>query len=586
MAIEDADIMIVLKSNKEWVSADSRDELIKKMKNKLSAITEAAFEFTQPIQLRFNELMTGVKTDVAVKIYGEDLDELFARANEAADMISGVEGASDIKVEQITGLPQYVIKYDRAKIARYGINIADLNELVRTSFAGKSAGVIFEGERRFDLVVRLDSAYRNNIIPENLFIKSNNGNQVPLSEVADVNYITGPAQISRDNTKRRVTIGINVRNRDVASVVKDINAILSSDLQLKPGYYLTYGGQFENLENAKKRLLLVIPLALIMILILLFFAFNSVKYALLIFTAVPLSAVGGVIALLIRGMPFSISAGVGFIALFGIAVLNGIVLISYLNELREAGNTNLKDVIYTGASSRLRPVMMTAITDVLGFLPMAISKSAGAEVQQPLATVVIGGVITSTMLTMILLPILYYLFNNPPKLRIPAPKKATIIALLLLSFLVIKPTSGFSQNKSFNPDPGKLISEVLQNNPEYTNAKLEVEKAKARIIEGLDVPATEFNYQFGQINSSMNDRYLEINQNLGPILSHIRAISLNKTHLAIAEMNLVFTERKIIKEVLLAYNSLITNYYLKKHIYDQLEFYAYFVLRSEKNLEL
>ena len=582
MAIEDADIMIVLKPKKEWTSAETRDELIEKMKNKLSAISEASFEFTQPIQLRFNELMTGVKTDVAVKIYGEDLDELFLKANEAAEMIRHIDGASDIKVEQITGLPQYVITYDRGKIARYGINISDLNDLVRTSFAGKAAGVVFEGERKFDLVVRLDSAYRNNIIPENLFIRSIHGHQVPLSEVADIRFVSGPAQISRDNTKRRVTIGINVRNRDVESVVRDINSILSRSLDLKPGYYLTYGGQFENLENARKRLKLAVPLALTMILILLFFAFNSVKYALLIFTAVPLSTVGGIIALIIRGMPFSISAGVGFIALFGVAVLNGIVLISYLNELKEGGRGNLREIIFTGASNRLRPVMMTAITDVLGFLPMAVSTSAGAEVQQPLATVVIGGLITSTLLTMILLPVLYMIVNDPPKIK----RKTKLLSILPVVILLIIPKNSMAQDPDLLfLDFNNVAEEALKNNLDYKNALLNVDLERAGILAGMEIPSTEFNFQYGQINSAVKDRYWEINQDFGRILSHVNSIKYSQTRLAVAETEMILSSRKVSEQALKAYN----DYQYAKSLLDlfrqQERYYEKFLSVNEARFE-
>ncbi len=580
MAIEDADIMIILKDKKDWVSARDREELIERMKEKLSVITEASFEFTQPIQLRFNELMTGVKTDVAVKIYGEDLDILFDKANEAASLIAPLEGASDIKVEQVTGLPQYVIKYDRAKIARYGVNISDLNDLIRTSFAGKTAGVVFEGERKFDLVVRLGPEYRNQIIPENLFVNTMEGNQIPLSEVAEVQFVKGPAQISRDDTKRRVTIGINVRNRDVESLVEEINTTLSEQLTIPPGYYITYGGQFENLKNASNRLMIAVPLALILILILLFFTFNSVKYALLIFTAVPLSAVGGVIALLIRGMPFSISAGVGFIALFGIAVLNGIVLISYYNQMRQSGIENTKYIVIKGACTRLRPVMMTAVTDVLGFLPMAISMSAGAEVQRPLATVVIGGVITSTLLTMIILPILYSIFNDPPKLKMN-PK--VVLPAVLIGALIF-PVNAFSQEKSDTLvlNTNNISEHVLQNNPDIKIASLQTERAKAAIYDGIDIPLTEFTYQKGQINSSLQDQYIEINQNLGSVLKHIQQVKLNKTQLAITETEKLFVERKMSKEAMIAYNNWLYSYSMMNNTKQLLDFFEPFPFIAEK----
>jgi len=557
MAIEDADVMIILKDSKEWTSAKTREELIQKMKEKLSYITEASFEFTQPIQLRFNELMTGVKTDIAVKIYGEDLDELFLKANEAADIISGIDGAADIKVEQITGLPQYVIKYNRERIARYGVNISELNELVKTSFAGKAAGVIFEGERKFDLVVRLDSVYRNNIIPENLFIRTAKGNQVPLSAVADIKFVKGPAQISRDDTKRRVTVGINVRNRDVQSLVEEINSKLSSQLTLKPGYRITYGGQFENLENARKRLQIAVPLALIMILVLLFFTFNSVKYALLIFTAVPLSAVGGVAALLIRGMPFSISAGVGFIALFGIAVLNGIVLISYYNEMRQSGIENIKYIIIKGACTRLRPVMMTAVTDVLGFLPMAVSTSAGAEVQRPLATVVIGGLITSTLLTMIILPILYQLFNNPPKIKL---KTGKFIPVVLLSVLFLFPLSASAQDQQPVPDTLEIsnVNEALdlamKNNPQFQAAKLEADLKKSEVLGSLEIAPLSLTYQKGQINSSVIDYNLSLEQNFGSILKHIQTLKKYQMVKALNETEKLLRYRELNQTISIAYN--------------------------------
>ena len=517
MAVEDADIMIILKDKDDWVSADSQEELVNKMKEALEVIPAASFDFTQPIQLRFNELMTGVKTDIAVKIYGEDLDELFYQANQAADIISGIPGAADIKVEQITGLPQYVIKFDRKKIARYGINVEDLNNTIRTAFAGINAGVVFEGERKFDLVVRLNEKSRKDVSLEKLFIRTPDGKQIPMSEVATYKYVEGPIQISRDDTKRRVTIGINVRNRDVESLVEEINQKLKDGLNLKPGYYTTYTGQFENLKEAKSRLIIAVPIALLLILVLLFFTFNSVKYALLIFSAVPLSAVGGIAALWIRGMPFSISAGVGFIALFGVAVLNGIVLISYYNQLQKEGMKDIDQIVKQGALTRLRPVMMTAATDILGFLPMAISVSEGAEVQRPLATVVIGGIITSTLLTMIMLPILYKTFSNPDKKRgIRTKAMAILIAGLLIPGFIQAQNEENTQKISME----EAVQMALENNPRVSSAKLEVEYAKAAKKGSFNLSPTEFIYQKGQMNSSLIDQNFEITQNLGSIPAH------------------------------------------------------------------
>lgn len=358
--------------------------------------------------MRFNELITGVRADIAVKIFGEDLDYLAAKAEEIEKLINGIPGAADVILEKTAGLPQMGVHYNREKIAAYGIDIAELNRQLTMAFGGEKAGNIFEGEKRFDIVVRLKPEDRTSIDNlRNLPVLLNNGTVIPMSEVAAVEYTTGPAKISRENTHRRVVVSVNVRNRDLESVINDIRKKLDAEMTLKPGYYISYGGQFENLKNATQRLSIAVPIALLLIFIFLHFAFNSFREAAIIFSAVPLSAVGGVTFLWIRGMPFSVSAGIGFIALFGVAVLNGIVLIEYLKELREEGHLNMKDLVMKATKERLRPVMLTAAAAALGFLPMAISTSAGAEVQRPLATVVIGGLITSTMLTMIALPLLY-----------------------------------------------------------------------------------------------------------------------------------------------------------------------------------
>lgn len=410
MPIEAADIMVVLKEPSEWTTAHTKAELIDKMRRAVSVLPGLNLEFTQPIQLRFNELMTGVKSDVAIKIYGENLDTLFARANQAANRLKSIQGVGDLKVEQIVGLPQMLVSYNRARLAQYGVSVASLNRILKTAFAGETAGAVFEGERRFDLVVRLDSAYRKDIDNiRQLYVDVAGGQQVPLAELANIRYQYAPMQVSRDNAQRRITIGVNVRGRDVESLVNEMKTVLDKDLPLPPGYRYTYGGQFENLVKAKARLGIAVPLALLLIGLLLFFTFNSVSQALMIFTAIPLSAIGGIAALWVRQMPFSISAGVGFIALFGIAVLNGIVLISYFNELEADGISNVLDRVRRGTSVRFRPVVMTAAVASLGFLPMAMSSSAGAEVQKPLATVVIGGLVSATLLTLVVLPVLYSL---------------------------------------------------------------------------------------------------------------------------------------------------------------------------------
>jgi cobalt-zinc-cadmium resistance protein CzcA len=413
MPIEGGDIFVVLKDKSQWTSAKSREELMEKMEEKLSVLSGVSIEITQPIQMRFNELMTGIRQDVAVKIYGDDFDVLLNKANDVAKIISTVQGAEPPKVERVAGLSQITVEYDRAKIAQYGLTISGINRILKTAFAGEVAGVIFEGEKRFDLTVRLDTTDRKDIDDVgDLFIPLPSGKRIPLRQVANVEFREGPAQISRDNTHRRIFVGFNVRGRDVESVVKEIKKKIDNQLKLPSGYYITYGGQFENLIAAKQRLSFAVPTALMLILILLFFTFKSLKQGMMIFSAIPLAAIGGVFALWLRDMPFSISAGVGFIALFGVAVLNGIVLISTFNQLEKDGITDIMEIVMKGTQIRLRPVLMTAFVASLGFLPMAISGSAGAEVQRPLATVVIGGLISATALTLIVLPIFYIIFNR------------------------------------------------------------------------------------------------------------------------------------------------------------------------------
>jgi heavy metal efflux system protein len=413
MPLEANDLMVILKDKKEWTTTHDKEDLANRMRDSLAVLPGVNFEFQQPIEMRFNELMTGIKSDVAIKIYGEDLNTLFAKANECAKFIRPIAGVGDLKVEQIVGLPQMLVKYDRRKIAQYGLNIKDLNATLQTAFAGKIAGYVFEGEKRFALAVRFDKQNRQDI--ENLkgvYVSLPNGKQVPMEEVAQIEYVNAPVQISRDDAKRRITIGLNVSGRDVESLVQEIKSVLAQKVKLPAGYYFKFGGQFENLEKAKARLMIAVPMALVLIFSLLYFTFNSFKQSILIFTAIPLSAIGGVLALWLRGMPFSISAGVGFIALFGVAVLNGIVLIGYFNQLAKEGVHNLHRRVLLGTQVRLRPVVMTAMVASLGFLPMALSHGAGAEVQKPLATVVIGGLITATLLTLVVLPVLYVLFEK------------------------------------------------------------------------------------------------------------------------------------------------------------------------------
>lgn len=413
MAPEMADNIILLKPKDNWSKAKTKEELVEKIQQVVLQVPGMAYEFTQPIKMRFDEMMTGVRSDIAIKVFGDNLDSLVSSARRIEAIIKKVPGLEDLKVEQIEGLPQIVVKYDYAKLARYGMRITDVNTALRAAFAGTAVGAIFEDEKRYDLVVRLDSAYRKDLADvRQLPIATPDGTLIPISEVAEIDYKLGAAQISRDDGRRRIVVGANVRGRDVESTIKEISELLRQKLVLPEGYYYTFGGQFENLQAAKARLSLAVPVALMLIFVLLYFTFNSAKEAILIFTAIPMAAIGGVFALQLRGMPFSISAGVGFVALFGVAVLNGIVLISYFKQLKQEGVNDLYQRIVQGALVRLRPVLMTASVASLGFLPMALSHGAGAEVQRPLATVVIGGLVTSTLLTLVVLPVLYALFNR------------------------------------------------------------------------------------------------------------------------------------------------------------------------------
>ena len=414
MPIEMTDLILLMKDKSEWKSAESKEEMMEKMAEVLEKeVPGTNAEFMQPIQMRFNEMIAGAKSEIVVKIFGNDLEKLSKKALECEKIIQKINGVASTKVERLEGLPQISVTYNRQKMAQYGLSIEDLNLVLKTAFAGEKSGVVFEEEKRFDMVLRLDSAYRNDITAiKNLYVKLPTNGFVNFGEVADIQYVTAPAQISRENTRRRITIGIGVLNRDVESLVTEIQQKIESQIKLPSGYYFAYGGAFENLQRAKNRLIIAVPLALFLIYMLLFFTFNSFKQASMIFTAIPLSAIGGIVALWLRDMPFSISAGVGFIALFGVAVLNGIVLIGYFNQLEKEGYENVFERIMEGVKARFRPVMMTATVASLGFLPMAISHSAGAEVQKPLATVVIGGLISATLLTLVVLPVIYALFTT------------------------------------------------------------------------------------------------------------------------------------------------------------------------------
>ena len=416
MSIDFSDVYIALKTPDEWTTTKDKIELVEKMSEALEQkVPNATVSFSQPIELRVAELISGVRSDVAIKLYGDDLDVLKEKADEIVRVVQTVSGAEDVKAEATSGLPQLQIKPDRAAIARYGLNVEDVNDMIEAVVAGKGAGLVYEGEQRFNLVVRLNEESGKNIETiKNLLLTSSAGARVPLGQIAEIKLVESAAQISREDTRRRIGVELNVRGRDIGSFVAETQSRIEKEIQLPPGYYLKWGGTFENLQRASERLLIVVPIALFLIFILLFTTFRSAKQAVLIYTGIPFAIVGGVIALALRGMPFSISAGVGFIALFGVAVLNGVVMVSYINELREEGKSVL-DAARIGAETRLRPVLMTALVASLGFIPMALATSAGAEVQRPLATVVIGGLITSTLLTLLILPMLYAWFERDPK---------------------------------------------------------------------------------------------------------------------------------------------------------------------------
>ncbi len=485
MPINTGDMMVILKNKPEWTSAHDRNELAQKMTDALSVIPGVFFGFQQPIQMRFNELMTGIRQDVAVKIFGENMDTLLAYAHRVNDVINSIKGTVSPRVEVTSGLPQITIRYDRDKIARYGVNIDDLNHIVRAAFAGESAGLVFENERRFDLVVRLQTEKRRDIDDiKDLFVPIASGTQVPLQQLADINYELGPSQITREDAKRRISVGFNVPERDVKTVVRELQDKLEQKVKLPPGYYFTYGGQFQNLEEASQRLSIAVPVALALIFVLLFFAFGNIQQCLLVFSAIPLSAIGGVLALWIAGMPFSISAGIGFIALFGVSVLNGIVLIDHFNQLKKKGMTDITQRILEGTKNRFRSVIITGAVPALGFLPMVISRGAGAEVQRPLATVVIGGLVTATLLTLIVMPVLYSLFSK--KLKVKITPAASII---ILSFFVFSLPSIKAQTIK-RITVNEAIDSALKNNLQYQVNRQQYERSVLEKKTAYEIPKT------------------------------------------------------------------------------------------------
>jgi len=609
MSLEDSDEMIILKDHSLWTSASSREELANKMQAALAGVPGVTMEFQQPIQMRFNELISGVKSDVSIKIYGDDLGVLYEKANDAAALIRPLAGVGDLKVEQIAALPQMRVTYNRQKLAQYGLKVSDLNMVLRASFAGDVAGQVYEGERRYDLVMRLDSVHRAGLTNlQDLYVDTPGGQKIPLDEVATVAYKNAPIQISRDDARRRINIGINVRGRDVQSLVQEIQGKLNTSLKLPPGYTTVYGGQFENLNHAIERLKVAVPVSLLLIFLLLYLSFRSVKQALLIFTGVPLATIGGVIALWLRGMPFSISAGVGFIALFGVAVLNGIVLLASLNELAAEGVKSVRERVLRATEERFRPVILTASVASLGFLPMALSTSAGAEVQKPLATVVIGGLISATLLTLVVLPVLYMLFtkdgepnpkeaaqaaddakhaaekgeapgqnstNNSPEnadqngqnreqtpVKLPTAAATAVLFLALLGGVgrpvLAQNTLGSTAGQPVNL--GQALQTAGAQNQSLRNAGLQTQQQQALIRTGVELPRTVVDFQIGQISSNLTDNTFNIIQQAAFPGVYLAQRKLLQGQGATAEQQAAVSQRSLVQAIRSNYYGLLVSY--------------------------
>ncbi len=547
--METGDYVITLKDKSEWTSAKTREELVAKMEEKLVTLAGVKFEFQQPIQMRFNELMTGSKQDIAIKIFGDDLVTLSEKAADVEKIILQIDGVEDINVEKVTGLAQVQVDFNRDRLAQYGLSVDDVNRVLRASFAGSQAGVVYDGEKRFGLVVRLDKDFRQNLDDvKNIAVSLHDGSQLSLDQVADISIKSGPAQVSREDAKRRITVGFNVRNRDVASVIKDVRSRVDKQVKIPTGYYISYGGQFKNLEAAKNRLAIAVPVALLLIFVLLFFTFHSVKQTMIIFTAVPMSAIGGVFALWLRDMNFSISAGVGFIALFGVAVLNGIVLIAEFNRLEKEGMSDITERVMKALHTRLRPVIMTAAVASLGFLPMALSTSAGAEVQKPLATVVIGGLISATFLTLIVLPVFYILFSR--RMRFPGKLKSMKAAMLLvLAFLVSSVGNRSSAQDIKIIGVHEAIQMALDSNLSIRASSYSKDAQKAMKGASWDIPKTAIEGQYGQFNSYRNDNSFTVSQSLAFPSVYINQNKLSKANINSADWQLKGTRLEVSVQV-------------------------------------
>ncbi|HSJ67533.1 MAG TPA: CusA/CzcA family heavy metal efflux RND transporter [Anditalea sp.] len=555
MPMDMADCFIILKPKSEWVTAETKEELINQIKDRLAVIPGINLEFSQPIEMRFNELISGVREDIAVKLYGEDLDVLADKAAEIGRLIRNIEGVADMKVEATSGLPQMTVSYQRERLAQYGLNISDINQVIETAFAGVRAGVIFEGERRFDLVVRMDEDSRKSIEDvRNLYIITTTGARVPLHQVAEINYETGPMQIGRDDTQRRTYVGINVRGRDIKTLVEEIQAKLNAELDLPSGYFLRYGGAFENLERATQKLKIVVPIALAMIFFLIYLALGSFTQTAMIYIAIPLAAIGGVYSLWLRDMSFSISAGVGFIVLFGVAVLNGLVLISSWNDLKKEGVTDLSERIKLGSKRRIRPILLTALTDIFGFLPMALSGSAGAEVQQPLATVVIGGMITSTLLTLFVLPILYR-WTETRSSKFTLPRSTGFVVILGLCTLGVGTTQAQDGNMIRPISMEEAVNRAISNYPLLKSSRLSIEQEEVLKKTAWDLGSTNIFTSGDEVGAEGQGVITPIGilqQNID-VFGIAPKLEVQRRRKALAEANYHLDELELTQKVKVAY---------------------------------
>lgn len=574
MPLEAADMMVILKPKKDWTSAKSFPELSQKMTEALAVVPGISVGFQFPVQMRFNELMTGARQDVVCKIFGEDLDSLAFYANKLGDVIHTVKGAVNLYVESVTGMPQIVINYNRDAMARYGLNVSDINRVVNTAFAGQRAGIVYEGEKRFDMVVRLAGEARQNIADvENLLVPAANGIQIPLYQVAEIKEIEGPNQIQRENTRRRIIVGFNVNGRDVQTIVQELQQKVAAEVKLPLGYSIVYGGAFDNLTGAKQRLSVVVPIALLLIFLLLYFAFSSIKQGLLIYTAIPLSAIGGIFAMWMRDMPFSISAGVGFIALFGVAVLNGILLVNEFNRLKKEGWHDVKRIVIHATKSKLRAVLMTALVPSLGFIPMAISKGAGAEVQKPLATVVIGGLIISTMLTLFVLPVLYILFEKGFRYY----KKGAAVAILLLLGAGLHAQDKISLQES--------LDLAVKNNLHIKAAKSGEDYYAMLRKSSFNPEKTQIGAEYGRLNSMANDTRFTISQGIEFPTVYKRQRDLGIAQWQISQANTRHAENELKARVKSTFYLLLALQEKKRLLVEADSIYASFVAKATLRLK-